>query len=400
MKYFNISSEFLEAIKNQALSNENEIYGWLIGYQKNDISNVLAVFECKRFEHQTLISAVPDAQEFQELSFVLPQGIGPIGIYHSHPFSSEIFHSHTDDSTLISLSKQFPQCVSIVTNGQQINYYQMGKESKTQEIKMKSIEPNIPRFLSISMKESLVIKLQQEEINNSIKRNNVKIKIINKIREFFEQCWEDMVLFHKHRLLKKNEIIKPYLVNSIHEEPIFIKIPDHYKIHKRDELLIESTNKDYKNELISFNLMIKTTIPIYITEENKKYEEISQLVKTEFISNNILQKIYNSIIDIESTQILVPEDCFLNYFGFYIKLISFNNEIVPHNNLKKSTNEFLTKFLSFFEIFSNMKMDVRFKNKILTFLNDFKNSNKIFNWDEKIITQVLIIEKEMNFKSE
>ncbi|MFW9990151.1 MAG: Mov34/MPN/PAD-1 family protein [Candidatus Odinarchaeota archaeon] len=387
-------------MKNQALSNENEIYGWLIGYQKNDISNVLAIFECKRFEQQTLISAVPDAQEFQELSFVLPQGIGPIGIYHSHPFSSEIFHSHTDDSTLISLSKQFPQCISIVTNGQEINYYQMGKESKTQEIKVKSIEPNIPKFLLISMKDSIVIKLHQEDINNLTNRNTVKIKIINKIREFFEQCWEETVLFHKHRLIKKHEIIKPYLVNSINEEPIFIKIPDHYKIHKRDELLIESTNKNKSNMLTSFNLIIKTTIPIYITDENKKFDEISQLVKTEFISNNILKKIYNSIIDIENTQILIPEDCFLNYFGFDIKLITFNNELIPHNDLNKSTNEFLIKLLSFFEIFRNIKMDIKFKNKIFTFLNDFKNSSKNFNWDEKIIKYFSILEKEMNFKND
>lgn len=327
---------------------------------------------------------------------MLPQGIGPIGIYHSHPFSSKIFHSHTDDSTLISLSNQFPQCISIVTNGQQINYYQMGKESKTQEIKVKIIKPNIPRFLLISMKESLVIKLQQEDLNNSINRNNVKIKILNKIREFFEQCWEEMVLFHKHKLIKKHEIIKPYLVNSINEEPIFIKIPDHYKIHKMEELLIESSKKSNSNELTSFNLMIKTTIPIYITEENKKFDEISQLVKTEFISNNILKKIYNSIINIERTQILIPEDCFLNYFGFCIKLITFNNELIPHNDLNKSTNEFLIKLLSFFEIFSHMKMEIKFKSKIFTFLNDFENSINLFNWDEEIVRKFSIFKKNVN----
>ena len=147
IKEFYIPELFINLIKIQALSSENEIYGWLIGYQKDDIPNILAIIECKRFKHQSFISAVPDIKEFQEISSVMPQGIGPIGIYHSHPFSSELFHSHTDDATLISLSNQFPNCVSIITNGVQINYYKMGKESKTKEINVKFTEPKVPKFI-------------------------------------------------------------------------------------------------------------------------------------------------------------------------------------------------------------------------------------------------------------
>lgn len=131
IKEFYIPEIFVNVIKNQALSSENEIYGWLIGYQKNNIPHVLTIIECQRFEQQSVIRAIPDVQEFQEISSVLPQGIGPIGIYHSHPFSSEVFHSHTDDSTLISLSNQFPNCISIVTNGEEINFYRMGNKNKT-----------------------------------------------------------------------------------------------------------------------------------------------------------------------------------------------------------------------------------------------------------------------------
>lgn len=360
---------------------------------------MLAIFECKRFEQQTLIGAVPDAQEFQELSFILPQGIGPIGIYHSHPFSSEIFHSHTDDSTLISLSNQFPQCISIVTNGQQINYYQMGKESKTIEIGVKDIEPQIPHFLVFSMKENLVIKLEKESINSSEKIKNTKIKIINKIRDFFEGSWDEIILFHKNKLIKKNESIKPFLVHTINGEPVLIKIPDYYNLHKKNVLLIESTNKKSDNNIIDFNLMIKTKIPIYITDEKKKYDEIKQLVKTEFISNNILRKLYNSVIDIENNQIITPEDCFLNFFGFYIRVISFSDKSLHHNGLMKSTTEFLLKLLSFFKMFRDLKMDNNFKYKIIAFFNDFKNSSQIFNWDEEIMKEFSIIEKEMNFKN-
>ncbi|KKL75306.1 hypothetical protein LCGC14_2056190, partial [marine sediment metagenome] len=87
IKIFHISEIVINIIKSQALSSEKEIYGWLIGFQKEKVSKVLAIIECKRFEQQTLISAIPHAQEFQEISSIMPQGIGPIGIYHSHPFS-------------------------------------------------------------------------------------------------------------------------------------------------------------------------------------------------------------------------------------------------------------------------------------------------------------------------
>ena len=186
IKVICIPEIFVNVIKNQALSSENEIYGWLIGYQKDKILNVLTIIECKRFEQQSLISAVPHSQEFQEISSVMPQGIGPIGIYHSHPFSSEIFHSHTDDSTLLSLSNQFPNCVSIVTNGKDINYYQMGKESKTIEIDVKYIEPEIPKFLLILFDETLLIKINKSILNNVEKVSNLKIRILNEVNNFLE----------------------------------------------------------------------------------------------------------------------------------------------------------------------------------------------------------------------
>ncbi len=44
-----------------------------------------------------------------------------------------IFHNHIGDTNLVSLSKQFPNSVSIVTNCTIINYYQMGKNNKSQQ---------------------------------------------------------------------------------------------------------------------------------------------------------------------------------------------------------------------------------------------------------------------------
>ena len=120
----------------------------------------------KRFEQQSSITAIPLIQEFQEISSIMPQGIGAIGIYHSHPFKSEIFHSPTDDATLLSLSIQFPSCVSIVTNGKDINFYQMGKRTKTEEIVAELIEPEIPKFLLISINENLNLLINKDHLSN------------------------------------------------------------------------------------------------------------------------------------------------------------------------------------------------------------------------------------------
>jgi len=78
IKKFLIPQNLIDIIKNQARSSYDEIYGWLIGYSKNDVPHILAISECKRFEQQTPISAIPHTLEFQELSSTMPQGIGPI----------------------------------------------------------------------------------------------------------------------------------------------------------------------------------------------------------------------------------------------------------------------------------------------------------------------------------
>ena len=45
MKNFEIPKIYIDAIKSQALSSVNEIYGWLVGYEKNDIPYVLAIIK-------------------------------------------------------------------------------------------------------------------------------------------------------------------------------------------------------------------------------------------------------------------------------------------------------------------------------------------------------------------
>jgi len=246
------------------LQSENEIYGWLIGYQKDNIPIILAIVECKRFEQQSLISAIPHAEEFQEISSIMPQGIGPIGIYHSHPFSSKIFHSHTDDSTLISLSKQFPNCTSIVTNGKEINYYKRGKNEKIQEISAEFSSPKMIKFFNISFNEVFHLRIDNNILKSKEDRKQLNIKLYNSLSTFLDKIWDELEYFEYRREVVKNALIKLYLTKNIEGKSIQIKIPEKFKENGEVRLQL-SKEKEENNNFIQFKLKIKVKIPIYYT---------------------------------------------------------------------------------------------------------------------------------------
>ncbi|MHA1733114.1 MAG: Mov34/MPN/PAD-1 family protein [Promethearchaeota archaeon] len=123
-----------EFISAYAREFKVEVYGWLVGYNSLDATNVLCAYDCQEFKQQTLISAVPVEREFWDLTHQLPPGISVVGMYHSHPKGSEIFHSHIDDDTVsdyLNLNKQF---VSIVTNGSDTECFTL-EDEKTGALK-------------------------------------------------------------------------------------------------------------------------------------------------------------------------------------------------------------------------------------------------------------------------
>nr|MDO8085594.1 Mov34/MPN/PAD-1 family protein [Candidatus Sigynarchaeum springense] len=111
-----------EFIKAHARTSSKEIYGWLVGHetQAGDLL-VVSVIACERYTTQHEVGARPDIREIQELASSLPQGIGFVGIYHSHP--GEVFHSSTDDETAISMARLYPRLLSAVTNGSMTKWY-------------------------------------------------------------------------------------------------------------------------------------------------------------------------------------------------------------------------------------------------------------------------------------
>jgi len=400
MKLFKISDIFIRAIKNQAINSKNEIYGWLLGYERENIPHILAIFECKSFDHQTLISAVPNVQEFQELSSFLPQGIGPIGIYHSHPFSSEIFHSHTDDSTLISLSNQFTNCISIVTNGQEINFYQMGKNNKTKEVKPKFNQPEVLNYFILRFEEEVGVKIDKLIIDDNNDIRNLNVKIVNDIRDYYENMWKDSQFIINDKPVEKNDKVSIYLPKKDKILYVSLRIGNLNSRKKKVDIIINKEGKAVtnSNEFIKLNLKIETELPIYLKHENIQFEQLDDTIRTELLSNNILRKVFDSVIDFKKNQIILPEDYFLQYFGFLIRLIFFKEPSYNEHKLSKTNKEIVYKLISQFNTFIDLELSENYKDIIKRFLMEVKEFSSKFSWFEEVNNQIKFLTSNLMLK--
>lgn len=362
-----------------------------MGYQINNNPEVLSIFECKKFEQQTLISAIPHAQEFQEISSVLPQGIGPIGIYHSHPFSSKIFHSHTDDSTLVSLNKQFPNSLSIVTNGKELNCYQIDKHDKTHNIELNYVKPKIPRFLLIEINREFKVKIHKNFLKSN-GLNSLKIKLLNKFKNFLEDIWPYLKFYYHDSEVSFKDKIYSYLVNNLKSSSIKIKFPIENQIEDyENQILINdedpSSNLKEKDFQI-FKLRLKAKTPIYITENDNKLNYYRESIKTELISNNLLQKLYNSYINFDNKTIILPQDVFIRFFGFYIKIMLYKNANIREEEFINKNNRFLLKLLSFIKSMIEIDLNKNTKKEIADLLEDLEIIAKTYNFDKNVSKKV------------
>jgi proteasome lid subunit RPN8/RPN11 len=396
-----IPDDFIRVIKNQALNSENEIYGWLIGYKKKNVPRILAIFECKRFVQQSLISAIPHAKEFQEISSILPQGIGAIGIYHSHPFSSDVFHSHTDDATLLSLSRQFPKCVSIVTNGEEINFFQINDEKTTSEIQIEYNIPSIPQFILIEMDQHFQITFPKKFLTQKNTPHSLKIKLFNKIGDFFEDQWKKIELIYKGKKLSLKDSLKKYTVNNFHGEPIHLQLgsSEFHSISITPDTNSQSYS-DNTDHYETYKLHLKAKIPIYIPEKRKNIKNIIPAIKTELISNNFMQKTYNLDIDESAKKFIVPEDIFLHFFGFFIKLMLFPGKSSYQIHFNESESyQILLKLVSLLETFHNVSLKPQIEKKIQNFLAQIRRLHENCRLNKELLTKIKNINKKLNFKN-
>lgn len=157
------NEQVIPFIKAHAKQNKGkEIYGWLLGYEdfvemedgsRAKIQRAIAAYSCHTYLEQTTINAEPDPQELSALIGLLPKKIYNIGMYHSHPVG--VFHSHTDDRTLLQMRKIYPDVISVVTNGEETFCYKTDeKQVKEIDIEVDHLDPDFS-LIKVATKISL-----------------------------------------------------------------------------------------------------------------------------------------------------------------------------------------------------------------------------------------------------
>jgi proteasome lid subunit RPN8/RPN11 len=385
--------EFMEFINKRAKSERKEIYGWLIGYRKEGICNIIALSECSKFKEQTQINAIPDSKEFYEISSILPQGIGPIGIYHSHPFSKKIFMSSFDIDTLSNLTKKFPKTISIISNGKNTKSFQMNDKREVKEIQRKDRYLGPPDFILLELDEKSIIKVDQKFFNDSENKiEQLKALISNKIVNFFYKNWSKVSMIYNSKKISPSDTIKNFICKDMKDPSLKMKIPHSLKEDEKIVLSISQKNKKDSNRLsegyIHLEFDITARIPIYVVNNNLLVKDIINSIKTELISNNLLRKIFNSIVDLDAGTIEIPKDININFFGFYINLQGFKDRKL--NDLIESDvllNFFQKNYVLFQELL-NKRSNIQIKEDIRCFLEDFDTFVKYFPWNQEVKNKI------------
>ena len=142
-------------------------------------------------------------------------------------------------------------------------------------------------------------------------------------------------------------------------------------------------------------MAIEIKIPIYTSLKKESFENLDQLIKTELINNNLLPKLYNSIVNVDKREIIIPDDHYLNFFGFYIKLQGFNRDTIIEENLSTNIYVFLLKRLSTFKSFKNIEISKIEKNQIRAFFSDLKELSNNFDWKQNIYENINSLSEEL-----
>lgn len=273
-------------IKNHALQDENEIYGWLIGYEDLEkIVNIIAAFDCLKYASQSQIAAVPDPQEIQAVVSSMPQGIGTVGIYHSHP--SKVFHSHVDDTTIRNLARMYPKLVSIVTNGTEIEYFRFEEKEvvlfKPEFSSGAFKRPHLEFYLDIKTKITLNLeKPPAPQISAAL------LKILN-------QIWSTRVFQQKKSRLYPKESITSYL-------------------NSRVQILLSLPSPD-PDSTFPLDITLKAVVFVNGTET---FEAIDDLIKSELM-DDLNQSVFQGHFDPKSQKMQLAPRVEITYMNIPLK---------------------------------------------------------------------------------
>ena len=102
-----------------------------------------------------------------------------------------------------------------------------------------------------------------------------------------------------------------------------------------------------------------------------------------------------SIVDVETMEILIPQNYFLKFLDFYIKATFYHKDINEnilrdysinqnYENLKKKNQDMLNRLYKIISSYASIQLEKSVKKKLLRFINDFavlvnsQESNELF----------------------
>ena len=245
MSKVNICNHVAEAIRKHAKSFPNiEIYGWLLGYDYENQLYVVASVPCKQYTVQSQLVAEPSQEEVMEISKAIPGGIGVVGIYHSHV--GAVFHSATDDQTVKQFASVYPYFLSIVTNPDEMKYFQLLDE-EVEEIKVKYYKEN--NLVQTNFYTQISVPISKEEFTIS--------QISSQIREKFEGTKID-------KILMGDKLLEDDVSSSKMKEKSCYVVLSTFQEQKRNELDLLIQMKLTANFTLNKNIKLNKLFPLII----------------------------------------------------------------------------------------------------------------------------------------
>jgi len=216
-----------------------EIYGWLLGFSDNSDVWVITSLPCFNYDIQTIVGARPTPEEIDILTSCLPQGIGVVGIYHSHP--NQVFHSQTDDQMLLGYAATNNNFISLVTNRKDdVKVFRIvdPKSKKIDSIFHKPGKiPNL-RDLKFLLKMKGFAEIDAEFQQQSFNRITI---------EYIERLFENSVI-----VTKKERITEGIRIEKI--KSVLIEIETEKKIKLKDENSKNTTKINFDLEIEQLGL--------------------------------------------------------------------------------------------------------------------------------------------------
>ena len=208
--------------------------------------------------------------------------------------------------------------------------------------------------------------------------------ISNHVKDYLMSNWDSFEIEYKGKNVNKFDKIVNYLSNSLEDEPIELKISQ-----SSDKSIIKLS----EDAEVSLSLKINVKIPIYISDTHKILNDLFDMIKNELILV-IHQQIYMNLVDYDKKLIIIPEEFYLNFFGFFIRILCFN-DASKQGALSKKTLELIIRLASTFEPYSDIKISSTIKKNIKLFFSEIQVLSKKFSWEEEMLNVFKLLEKKL-----